>query len=189
MMVWYNLTIGKYHLKYTPLKSETKSYEDVDKDGNPLKRVVEGHRITYFIDDKGNKHDRAFKLINGKPYAKLDKTKVVNTFKEVDKKEVDDLLTEKEYLVECDYLLDDLSNSGKALKFGFSNGNGFKTYLAYVYVSELYPNLLFMSLGNSQKSTTLSKLKELQNIKKKAESINLTIQGIDKAKIEDLIQI
>ena len=190
MVMFYNLQVGKYLVKYSPLNADESEYPYCDKEGNILKRVTEGenNQIKYFADEKGNKHEIAFRLINNKPFAKLDKTKVVTTFKEVDRKEVEDLLSEKEYLVECDFLRDELINTGKALKFGFTNGNGFKVYKAYIYVDTLY-NLLFMKLGRTQKSELLNKIsQDLQN-KKQIEQLNLTIQGIEKAKVEDLISI
>src|SRR3990167_7969622 len=143
-MVWYNVRVGKYRLKYTPLKINETEYPYCDKEGNLLNKVVEGNqRESYFLDDKGNKSIIAFRLVNGKPRAKLDKTKDTDNFKEVESVEVEDLLTEKEYLVDSDFLLEELQNTGKAIKFGFTNGNGFKVFIAYVYVDKLY-NMLFM---------------------------------------------
>ena len=75
------------------------------------------------------------------------------------------------------------------MKFAFTNGNGFKVFLAFVYVNPLYEDLLFMCLGNSKKSTLIKEIKELQNQKDKMKSIDLSIQGVDKARVEDLIQI
>ena len=188
-MVWYNLQIGKYNIKYTPLKSKTQDYPYCDKEGNALTKHIEGKRESYFLDDKGNKHLQAFRLVNGKPLAKLDKTKIVNAFKEVESNEVEDLLIEKQYLVDCDFLLEELQNTGKALKFGFTNGNGFKVFKAYIHSSNLYKGLLFMSLGTTQKSEIIKDIKEVMKNKSKVEKINLTIQGVDKAKVEDLIEI
>ena len=141
-MVWYNLQVGKYNIKYTPLKSETPIYPYCDSEGNILNKVLEGNgKNSFFIDDKGNKHTTSFRLINGKPLAKLSKTKNVNAFKEVDKNEVEDLLTEKEYLVDSDFLLSDLKNSEKALKFGISFGGKSKPYFAIVCLNTIFNTL------------------------------------------------
>ena len=145
-------------------------------------------RMLPFVDDEGKKYDKAFRLVNDKPMAKLDKTKEVEIFKEVEEKEVNDLLTEKEYLVECDFLYEELKNSGKCLKFGFTNGNGFKTYYAYVYIDKLY-NMLFMKLGRGLKSEIIQNIKEVMKNQQKAKDIQLKVSGVDKAKIEDLIKI
>lgn len=190
-MVFYNLTIGKYHLKYTPLKVDESEYPYCDKDGNILKKVMETTPATprsFFINDNGEKITDVFRLINGSPRAKLDKTKEVNKFKEVEVKEVEDLLTEKEYFVECDYLLNELKATGKALKFAFTNGNGFKVFKAYIYVDSLY-NVLFMKLGRTQKSEVLTEIMGLIENRKQAENIQVTINGVNKAKVDDLIEI
>jgi len=185
----YNLIIGKYHIKYTPLKYNETEYPYCDSEGNLLKKVVEsGIRTSYFLDDKGNKHDKAFRLINGKPLAKLDKTKEVTEFKEVNFNEVDDLLSEKEYFVDCDFLLSELQNTSKALKFVFTNGNGFKVYIAYIYVDSLY-NCLFMKLGRTLKSEQLKLITQNLQDKRKIKQIETTIQGVDKAQVEDLLTI
>ena len=190
-MVFYKLKIGKYELTYTPLKAEVKEYPYCDPEGNILEKKMIGDqqkRKSVFVDQKGTEHNVAFRLINNKAVAKLDKTKSVSNFREVDNKEVEDLLTEKEYLVNCEFLKSDLINSGKALKFGFTNGNGFKVYKGYIYVDNLY-GILFMKLGRTQKSEVLTQIKEIQKNKQQAEKLQLTISGVDKAKIEDLIEI
>src|SRR3989304_2305881 len=71
-------------------------------------------------------------------------TKEVTNFIEVKNNEVEDLLTEKVYVMDCPLLFEKLQKEKKALKFAFSNGNGFKVYLAYVHISNLYPDILFM---------------------------------------------
>lgn len=188
-MVWYNLQIGKYNLKYMPLKTKTQNYPYCDKDGNLLNRVMPVYSEKgYFLDDKGKKVLNAFRLINGKPFAKLSKTKEVNAFKEVNDKEVNDLISEKEYICDSEFLLEDLKDSGKALKFGFTNGNGFKVFIAYIYVDKLY-NMLFMKLGTTLKSEVMKDIKEIMANKKKAKDLQITIDGVDKARVEDLIQI
>lgn len=188
-MVFYSLRVGNFFVKYTPLKSREIDFPLCDKDGKPLKRVVEGKGTAYFIDDNGNKSESSFRLINGKPMAKLSRTTEVSTYKEVGNEEVEDLLTEKCYYVDCDLLLQELQDSNRALKFGFTFGNGFKVYKAYIHTSKLYPNCLFMSCGTTQKSEVLSEIAEIKKQSKKAQQIDLTISGIERAKVEDLIQI
>jgi len=188
-MVWYSLKIGNWNLKYTPLNPVNKEYPFCDKDGKPLKKVAGKFEKGYFIDEKENRHDIAFKLINGKPYIKLQKTKETSNYKEVNINEVEDLLQERVYLVECDALLQELVNSEMALKFGFTNGNGFKVYKAYVYPSKIYKGYLFMSLGTTQISEIIREINEVKKAKNKLEQIEVSIQGINRAKIEELITI
>jgi len=183
------MRVGSFNLKYTPLSPNKKEYESCDSEGNILKKVIEKSAVSYFIDDKGNKHDKAFKLINNKPMAKLTKTKEVDVYKEVDLSEVDDLLIEKTYFVECDSLYNELKASGKALKFGFTFGNGYKIYFGYIHTSDLYEGFLFMSCGTTQKSELLKTITETQKLKKKSEQVDLVVSGIDRAKVEDLIQL
>jgi len=188
-MVWYNLTIGSFKVRYTPLKPKTINYPYCDKEGNELKRIAKVKGEYVYIDSEGKEHLQAFRLVNNKPMAKLTKTKEVTNYKEVDKKEVDDLIIEKQYLVESDLLLRELKDNDKSLKFGFTFGNGFKVYKAYIHTSDLYKGLLFMSVGTTQKSELIQEITELQKQSKKLKEIDLVIQGVDRAKIEDLIQI
>ena len=188
--MWFNLKIGNWNLRYTGLVPVVKEYENCDKDGNALKKISGKFEKGFFINEETQEqHDKAYKLINGKPYAKLSKTKEVTNYKEVDINEVEDLLQERVYLVDCDELLNDLKNSGKALKFGFTNGNGFKVYKAYLYPSKIYKDYLFMSLGTTQISELIREIDGIKQQKKKLEQIDLTLQGINKASVEDLIQI
>jgi len=189
-MVWFNLRIGIWNLKYTGLNPIEKEYENCDPNGNVLKKVSGKFEKGYYLNEKtGEKVDTAFKLINGKPYAKLSKTKEVNVYKEVDANEVEDLLCERVYLVECDALLQDLLASGKALKFGFTNGNGFKVYKAYISPSKIYQGYLFMHLGTTQISELIREIDEVKSKQKKFEMINVAVAGIDRAKVEDLLAI
>jgi len=191
-MVWYNLKIGSFNLKYTPLKPRVVNYPYCDSEGNVLKKVVKQTKrepTIYINEETQEEHEQVFRLIKNKPMAKLNKTKEVINYKEVDKSEVDDLIIEKQYIVECDELLDNLKTTNKVLKFGFTNGNGFKVFKAYIHTSNLYKGWLFMSLGTTQKSEILLELKEIAKHKQKAKSIELTISGVDKAKVEDLIEI
>lgn len=193
-MVWYNLRIGSYYVKYTPLNPIEKKYPYCDSNGNLLKYVNGKFEAGYFEDNEGNKHNEAFFLINNKPYAKLSKTKETDNYKEVEINEVDDLIVEKTYIIECDKLMNDLLTTKKALKFGMSLGGGgrfgsVKTYYAYIYPSELYNGLLFMSLGTTKKSEVIKEIVEGLNEQKKLKQITTTIQSIDRAKVEDLIQL
>lgn len=186
--MFYNLRVGSFNLKYSPLKPIEQEFPYCDKDGNLLKRIAKVKGEYAFIDDKGTEHKTAFKLINGKATAKLSKTKETDRYKEVDRKESEDLIVEGEYFVDCDRLLNELKESGKSLKFGFTFGNGYKVYKAYIYVDELYNNL-FMRVGTTQKSELLQEIIAETKQKQKAESISLTIQGIERAKVEDLIEL
>lgn len=189
--MWYKLKIGTWNVRYTSLMPVKKDYPYCDDKGNILTKVTGKIEKGYFLDNEGNKHFNSFRLINNKPYAKLQKTKEIQKgkYRELDLKEYEDLVIEKEYLVFCEDLHEELITTEKCLKFGFTNGNGFKVYRAYIYPSKLYKGFLFMILGTTQKSEIISS--KIQEIKQqdKAKEIDLTIQGINRASVDDLIQI
>lgn len=188
-MVWYDLKVGTFNLKITPLNPVEKEFPNCDKDGKPLKKVAGKYERGYFENEKGERFDVAFKLINGKPFAKLSKTKETKVYKEVDVKEVDDIIQEKIYLVECDDLYNELKETGKALLFGYTSGNGYKVYKAYIRPSELYQGFCFMVCGTTQISELMQEITETIKQKEKLKTLTLTIQGVDKARVEDLITL
>ena len=191
-MTWYNLKLKGFDVKITPLNPIEREYPYCDKDKNLLRKVAGKFDKGYFVNDEnGEQHDKAFRLINGKALAEIPKTKDIPTekIKEVDVGEVEDLLVEKTYLVENDILLTELKEKGKAYKFGFSNGRGFKGYKTYLYPSKIYKNYLIMVCGTTQISEVIQDLEEVKAQSKKLKEVALTIQGIDTAKVEDLIEI
>jgi len=187
--MWYNLKIGNWNLKYTPLNPIEKEYPLCDENGKLLERVSGKIERGHFLNENKEKVAIAFRLINNKPYAKLSKTKEVNTYKEVELNEVEDLLQERVYLVDSDSLLNELKTTGKALKFGFTNGNGFKVYKAYLYPSKIYKGYLFMSLGTTQISELITEISEIKAQQNKLNELTLNISGINRAKVEDLIEL
>ena len=188
-MVWYNLKIGNWNLKYTPLNPIEKEYPICDEKGNILEKINGKFEKGHYLNQNKEKVNITFRLINNKPYSKLIKTKEVNIYKEVELNEVEDLLQERVYLVDSDNLLNELNTTGKALKFGFTNGNGFKVYKAYLYPSKIYKGYLFMSLGTTQISELITEINEVKAEQKKLNEITLNLTGINRAKIEDLIEI
>jgi hypothetical protein len=187
-MSWNNLKVGSFNLKIMPLNPIAKEFPNCDKDGNVLTRVAGKFDKPYYMNEQtGERHEVAFKLINQKPYAKLSKTKEVAIYKEVDVKEVEDILEEKRYLIECDELLQQLKETGKALLFGYTSGNGYKVYRAYIKPSELYTDFCVMILGTTQISELMKEITESIKQKEKLKSLTLTIQGVSKARVEDLM--
>ena len=187
-MVWYNLKIGNWTARITPINPKKEQFSDCDKDGNILNRVSGTYTKGHYEDDKGQKHETAFKLIKGNPRAKFTKTKEVNVFKEVDLKECDDLIIERQYLIECDGLLDDLKASGKALKFGYTSGNGYKIYYAYIKPSN-YDGFLEMYLGTTNKHEVILEIIDGIKATNKVKQITATLEGVERAKVEDLIEL
>ena len=187
-MVWYNLKIGNWLAKYTPINPKKEQFEDCDKDGNVLTRVSGSYTKGHFLDTKGNQIDTAFKLIKGNPRAKFSKMKEVSVFKEVNLSECDDLIIEKQYLVECDGLLEELKTTNKVLKFGFTAGNGYKLYFAYLKPSK-YDGFLEMVCGTTNKNEVILDLIAGIQAKKKVKQITASIEGVERAKVEDLLEL
>jgi len=186
-MVWYKLKIGLYDVRYSPIKAKEQDFPNVDKDGNGLTKVSGSFTKGHFVDKDGNKHEQAFKLIKGQARGKFTRTKEVSNYKEVDLKEVEDLIIEKQYLVSGDLLLRDLKETNKALKFGISFG-GYKVYFAYIKPS-IYEGFLEMSIGVSKKSDVVLEMVEGLKEQKKTTEIIQQVAQVEKAKVEDLIEL
>lgn len=189
-MVWHDLRVGSWHCRITPLNPLEQEFEDVNEEGVKLKKIAGNYTKGYFIDEAtGQRYDKAYKKINGKVVDKLSKTQETSNYREVERAEADDLIVEHEYLVENDELLQELRDSGKALKFAYCNGNGYKVYMAYIVTSDLYAGLLFMKCGRTFKHTLITQISEVREQEKKLKEIELTTKRVDKAKVEDLISI
>lgn len=194
---WYNLKIGKHNLKYIPLNPIEKEYPYCDSEGNILNKVSGKFEKGHFVNEKtGETHEKAFKLINGKASAGFTgRIKEVENPLYVDIEEVGDILkTEsKEFLVESESLYNELIQNGKALKFGGWFGNGYSVYRVYVYPSPLYKGFCEMIGTKGQKSEIIKEvvgdLEETKRLKDKLAEVELTIQKVNKAKVEDLLTI
>lgn len=194
-MVWYSLQLGKHKAKYIPLNPQDKEYENCDSEGNVLQKVSGTFTKGYFINEKtGERHEKAFKLVNGKASSGFTgRIKEVENPIYVDVEEVGDILkTEsKEFLVDCEGLYDELIQSKKALKFGGWFGNGFSVYKIYVFPSPLYKGFCEMVGTKGQKSEIIKEivgeLEESKKLNEKLAQVDLTIQKVNKAKVEDLL--
>lgn len=184
-MVWFNLKVMEHIAKYTPLKEKEKKLEYCDENGNKLKYISGKYEKGYYEDENGNRVENAFILKDNKPFLKYDKTKEVNKIKEVDLSETEDLIVKHKYLMYSDSLLKEIKGKDKAYKFLFSNG-GKDFYYAYVYESKLYQGFLFMILGKAYISDSVKPIIENMKEQKKAEELNLTIQGIAKLNLNEI---
>ena len=127
-------------------------------------------------------------LVNDTAKEKFERTKETDKFKIVEQNERDDLVNPKMYIVECDKLKDELRASGKSLKFGISFGGKSKPYYAIVCLNTIF-NVLEMWISKAKKSEQyLEYTTELAD-KVKLRELTLMIDGIDKAKVEDLIEL
>jgi len=193
MATWFNLQLGNKNIKYTPLSPQIKEYQDCDENGNILKRVSGSITKGHFVNEEtGQIQDKAFKLINGKASAGFTgKIKEVPNPSYVEKSESEDLLTEKEFLVESDNLFNELTEKNQAVRFNGWFGNGYKAYKIYVVPSELYRGFCIMKCGRGLKSEIIGEivgsLKDYRALKEKLAEIESTIQNVNKTKVDDLI--
>lgn len=194
-MVWYNLKVGSWDLKYTGLSVADSEFKACDSEGRELEYVSGKVERGYYVNPITKERvSESFKLINGKASQGFKgRVKEVTNYKEVDKAEAENLIVEGEFLVRSEALYNELTASGKALKFGGWFGNGFKAYICYVVPSELYKGFLIMSKGRGLKSELISsivaELKEFEQKQKLLTEINTVNCKVDKAKVEDLIAI
>lgn len=193
-VVWYNLQIGNHKVKYIPLNPLKKEYENCDKEGNILKKVSGKFEKGHFINEKtGEKHDKAFKLIKGKASSgfsgRIDKLEV----KEINVNEVDDLLVEKEFLVDSQKLYDELIKGNKSYLSAGWFGTGYKAYKVYIEASKLYKGYCNMKVGTTQKSEIIKdmigELTESNRLKEKLAEVELSITSVNQIKVEDMIDI
>ena len=196
IMVKYNLDIGKWKVKYTPIPNGRVDYPYCDDKGNILVRV--SGKMTekgYFIDEKTNaRHETALRLIKGTPrqaFSGRIKEVAESDFSYVELNEVEDLSQEDEYLAESDELYEHLTSIGKALKFGGWFGNGYNAKRVYIMPSKLYKGFLIMVCGHSGKGERIAEIiKHSEEIKNKAQilkSIEFENNNITKLKVNDML--
>ena len=188
-MVFYSIKVGTYNLKYSPLSDgKDEKYPVCDKDKNVLE-YVKGTRTTgYYVNTKMEKVETTFMLVGDKALEKFERTKETDTFKIVESNEVENLVNPKQYIVECDTLKAELKESDKALKFGISFGGKSKPYYAIVRLNTIY-NILEMSISKEVKQEQYLEYATNLNDKEKLKQITLSITGLDKARVEDLITL
>jgi hypothetical protein len=195
--MWYDLSLGKYKVKYTPIHTPENEYPDVDEKGMPLKRISGNFTRGYFINEKtGEKHDKAFKLINGQVSSgwtgRIKEVKDNEMFF-VDEAESEDLITEHTNLVESRALFDELKEKKQAVIFAGFFGNGFKVYKCYVIPSKIYDGFCLMRCGRGQLSEQITnivcELTEYRKLKAKVEEIELKAKKVNNINPLDIIKI
>jgi len=188
-MVFFSVRVGTYLLRYQPFSDEDEQYPIVDKDKNVLEYVKGTRTNGYYVNPvTKEKVDKTFMLVNNEPKEKFDRTKETDKFKVVEQAEREDLVNPKMYIVECDKLKEELRANGKALKFGISFGGKSKPYYAVVCLNTIF-NTLEMWISKGKKSNQyLEYTTELAD-KQKLREMTLSITGLDKAKVEDLIEL
>lgn len=186
-MVFYSLRVGTFLVKYQPFNDDEESYPIVDKDKNILEYVKGSRTNGYYVNPvTKEKVEQTFILYNDELTLEFERTKETDRYKEVEESDKDDFVNPKQYIVDCDRLLNDLKASGKALKFRISFRGRKPPYKAIVFVNKTY-NCLEMWITRRLKSEQLKEYGQQLADKKKVEELSLIISGITKkAKIEDL---
>ena len=188
-MVFFSVRVGTYMLRYQPFSDEDISYPIVDKDKTLLEYVKGTRTNGYYVNPTTKeKVEKTFMLVNNEAKEKFEKTKETDKFKVVEQNEREDLVNPKMYIVECDKLKEELRTSGKALKFGISFGGKSKPYYAIVCLNHIF-NTLEMWISKAKKSEQYLEYTTEQQDKQKLREMTLMIEGIDKAKVEDLIEL
>ena len=198
-MTWNKLTIGTISVKYTGIDDGKKEYPSCDENGNILTRVSGKIERGYFIDDKGNKFDKAFKLINGKPSKEfsgrikdVSKDEFIEIEAEDGEREYQDLSIKQEWLVESQELYDKLTDEKgrkKAYKFLGWFGTGFDIKTCLVKPSEV-KGFLILSGGYGEKINRIGEIvrdsTELKDKIKKLAEIDVIRQKVDRVKLSEV---
>jgi hypothetical protein len=188
-MVFFSVRVGTYLVKYCPFNDNDEQYPIVDKDKNALDYVKGTRTNGYYVNPVSKERvEKTYMLVNNEPKEKFDRTKETDKFKIVEQSEIADLVNPKMYIVECDKLKEELRATGKALKFGISFGGKSKPYYAIVCLNMLF-NTLEMWISKGKKSEQYLEYTDALKDKEKLREMTLMIEGIDKAKVEDLITL
>lgn len=188
-MVFFSVRVGTFILRYQPFSDNDEQYPIVDKDKQVLDYVKGTRTNGYYINPvTKEKVEQTFMLVNDTAKEKFERTKETDKFKVVEQSEREDLINPKMYIVECDKLKEELRANGKALKFGISFGGKSKPYYAIVCLNTIF-NTLEMWISKAKKSEQYLEYTNELNDKEKLRQITLSITGIDKACVEDLIEL
>jgi len=141
-MVWKNITIGNWNFRYTKAEQDDPVFEDCDEQGQVLQKVSGSFTKGYYINEKtGEKVEKAFKLINGKPSKGFEgPMKGTDKYELVNKSEYEDMTEiEHTYLADAPEIYDMLTkeNDGKAVKFFGHFGRGYKAFKVFMIPSPL----------------------------------------------------
>jgi hypothetical protein len=188
-MVFNSVRVGIYEIKYQPFSENDEQYTIIDKDKTILEYVKGTKTNGYYVNPVSKeKVEKTYILVNDEPKEKLERTKETDRFKIVNQNEIADLVNPKMYIVECDKLRDELRLNGQALKFGISMGGKSKPYYAIICLNPIF-NTLEMWISKAKKSEQYLDYTNKLTDKQKLKEMTLSIDGIDKAKVEDLIEL
>jgi len=133
MNIELNVNGKLYRCLLSKLEKTRATFKDCDQNGNEVKKTFIPAKTEYHnASGVEIPNDEIYKLIGGKPRARARRTKLIENAKLVPLSDVEDLIIEGYYLVETEGLNEYLRTKKRALRFAFTNGNGFKVYEAYL---------------------------------------------------------
>ena len=182
-MVWYSLKVGNELFRIRKLEAKKPKFQDVSENGIGIKRVCRQKGIYAWVDEANTEYATRYKLINGKVMGSLTRTKDITNFKEVEKSEAQDLISEQTFYVEgSKSFLNKLKEQNKALLFGYTT-SGFEGgfYRAYIFVEN---DNLMMNIGNAFKSVEIAEAKNEEITKATTKK-----EIVERAKVDDFIKI
>ena len=179
-MVWYNLRIGSHIAKVKPLTLRMPKLNDVDENGKDVKKIQIAKSEYKWIRVSDNKEvSKVYKSLNGKVLRKMTKTTEINKYEKIKKTKAMDLNIEKIYYVFCETLFSELKDT-EAIQFYYSNGNGFKIYVAVIYKEK---NYLVMKCGLGWISEMIKKI-DVKSTSEKEED-----EAVDRASVDDMLAV
>jgi len=183
---WTELKVNGRPLLITPMKPETKKFNDCTPDGKPLTKKQEQKSIYKHLTPDGKEYTGdKLKLVNGEPKRKLTKTKEVKTVGTMPLTEVHQYDGEFFYVKADENLLQELLKSEKAWTFAFSNGNGFKVYKAILY--PFSDKTLVLKICQVNVAKKVAEIEEGLQAGKELESIQEELEAGEMAKADELL--
>jgi len=187
--------LGK-ELNVLTMKKDRTAEEEIKltilQEKNDVFRAIDSMKPFYINTKTGERHETAFKLVNGSPKSEMKKTESTDNFMYCDEEEVNNLVIDKEYLVRGEDLYNDLKDKKKGLKVGLSFGRGLKGYRCILTPSKNYKGFLDMRAGQKYKSEVVEgkvmELEETERLKELLSQVSLENKKIV-AKVEDLITL
>jgi len=140
MSSWNKLRIGRFKCRINKVEKEREKFVDCDEEGNLIRCKCDRRIKKYFCGEREIDKYEVFKLVNGKPRRKLQRTKEVEEgdFEYVNPDELKDMIIETYYVIDCDKLRSEILKKQKIIKFLFTNGNGFKVYESFILPYKKY---------------------------------------------------
>lgn len=159
-MVWKNLTIGKYEIKYMPLSYKMKTLKDCTPDGKTVTKIRGMKTPDKWLDEEGKEIEKPIhKLVNGKAIPPAQPSHSIKEDKIMPTEETIIVGSEASYLVKAPLLQDMIHKEGP-ITFNVVLGRGYKVVRA-VITQEERKNIKFLLMKTGRKMITEVPIQEL----------------------------